>query len=304
MTYEERYRFFPERELKDSFSTAVSKGSAVVTVNEKEVPRLNIVLTGERNDIRIRCPKGSFSEIFIELKVLKNTSAKAFIHFQPSQGMCVCHFKVNMAEGSSLEFAEIARTHSDLQIFDRYQVAGGCTLKVTTMDIDNRRLSRDQIFDIQGAGADVSVNGLFLSSKGENTDNYIKMNHLTSDSQSRQDYRGICSGKASFLGHIYIAPDSQRSVAMQQSRNMVVGDNADIHARPWLEIYADDVKCNHGATVGTSDEDALFYLRQRGIPESEAKGLLMEGFISHIVSSALFAEPKIIGRIREKLVLL
>jgi len=304
MTTKERYRFFPITQLQNFFSSAVSKGRADVTVNGAPAPRLNMNLMGEMNDVRIKCPKGSFSEVFIEIKVLRGTSAKAAIHYLPSDGFVTCHLKVTMGEGSSLELAELTRTHSHVQIYDRYIVGNDCSLKVTTLDIDNRLLSRDQVFDINGKGADVNVGGIFLSAKRENIDNYIKMNHLNSDSESRQDYRGICSGKASFLGHIYIAQDSQRSVALQQSRNIVIGDSADIHARPWLEIYADDVKCNHGATVGTSDEEALFYMRQRGIPMEDAKGLLMEGFIGSIVHAADFTEVRNIDNIRKKLLTL
>ena len=86
-----------------------------------------------------------------------------------------------------------------------------------------------------------------------------------------------------FRGLVYVAPDAQRTAARQTSRNVVLGDEARITTRPQLEIYADDVKCSHGATVGQMDEDALLYMRQRGLSEAQARALLMEGFVADVV---------------------
>jgi Fe-S cluster assembly protein SufD len=96
--------------------------------------------------------------------------------------------------------------------------------------------------------------------------------------------RGVASGKArgSFKGLVYVAPDAQRTDSVQSSRNIVIGE-AHIATEPQLEIYADDVKCSHGATVGQMDADAILYMRQRGLSLADAKRLQIEGFVSDVV---------------------
>ena len=97
--------------------------------------------------------------------------------------------------------------------------------------------------------------------------------------------KGVAGGKAQgeFEGMVYVATDAQRTDAVQTSRNIVIGDEARIQTKPQLEIYADDVKCSHGATVGQLDSEAIMYMRQRGLSLQQAKRLQIEGFVSDIV---------------------
>ncbi len=134
--------------------------------------------------------------------------------------------------------------------------------------------------------ADAKLYGLYLVDKKQYVDNQIYVNHSATDCTSYQLYKGIADDEAAanFNGHILVKKDSQRTVAFQTNRNIALTDNAKITTKPFLEIYADDVQCSHGATIGQLDENAMFYLRSRGICERSARMLLMYAFANEVVN--------------------
>lgn len=114
----------------------------------------------------------------------------------------------------------------------------------------------------------------------------VRVNHLAPDCRSRQSIKGIAAGSAtgSFTGMIYVAREAQRTDAALHNRNLQLSDTARVKTRPQLEIYADDVKCGHGATVGQLDEEAIYYMRQRGVGEREARRMQLQGFVDDIIN--------------------
>jgi Fe-S cluster assembly protein SufD len=136
---------------------------------------------------------------------------------------------------------------------------------------------------------------LYIASDNAKSDIELRLNHLAPDCRSRQLVKGIATGQATgvFSGMVYVARDAQHTDATQQNRNLQLSDTAKIFTRPQLEIYADDVKCGHGATIGRLDEEAVYYMRQRGVSESEARKMQMQGFADDILnhcSSGSFRE--------------
>ena len=113
------------------------------------------------------------------------------------------------------------------------------------------------------------------------------MHHAQPNSESHQDYKGIYAENATgvFNGKIIVEKEAQKTNAFQQNNNILMDDKASINTKPQLEIFADDVKCSHGCTIGQLDEDALFYLQSRGIPKKEARGLLTYAFANNILQS-------------------
>jgi Fe-S cluster assembly protein SufD len=140
--------------------------------------------------------------------------------------------------------------------------------------------------DIAGEHAVANLHGLYIAADRAHTDIELRLNHLTPDCRSRQLVKGIATGEATgvFSGMVYVARDAQRTDAAQQNRNLQLTDTARIFTRPQLEIYADDVKCGHGATIGRLDEEAIYYMRQRGVGESEARKMQMHGFVGDIIN--------------------
>jgi Fe-S cluster assembly protein SufD len=133
---------------------------------------------------------------------------------------------------------------------------------------------------LAGEGGECLINGLFIGGGRQHLDNYMLVEHASPHCGSRQFYNGILDGQAHgvFHGRIIVHKDAQKTDAKQTNRNLLLSDNAQIDTKPQLEIYADDVKCTHGATIGQMDENSLFYLRSRGIDESSARRLLLEAF--------------------------
>ncbi len=129
----------------------------------------------------------------------------------------------------------------------------------------------------QAKGGECLINGLFIGNGQQHLDNYMQVEHASPHCGSRQFYNGILDGNAHgvFHGRIIVHKDAQKTDAKQTNRNLLLSDDAQIDTKPQLEIYADDVKCTHGATIGQIDEDALFYLRSRGIDEASARKLLL-----------------------------
>jgi Fe-S cluster assembly protein SufD len=133
---------------------------------------------------------------------------------------------------------------------------------------------------LAGEGADCLINGLFVGNGRQHLDNYMKVEHASPHCNSRQFYNGILDGQSRgvFHGRIIVHKDAQKTDAKQTNRNLLLSDDAQIDTKPQLEIYADDVKCTHGATIGQMDEEALFYMRSRGIEDAEARRLLLFAF--------------------------
>lgn len=133
---------------------------------------------------------------------------------------------------------------------------------------------------LAGEGCECVINGLFMGRGEQHLDNYMRVEHAAPHGDSRQFYNGILDDRAHgvFHGRIVVHPGAQKTDAKQTNRNLLLSGQAQIDTKPQLEIYADDVKCTHGATIGQLDEDAIFYLRSRGIPQAEARAVLLLGF--------------------------
>jgi len=133
---------------------------------------------------------------------------------------------------------------------------------------------------LAGEGSECLINGLFMANGRQHMDNYMLVEHASPHCDSRQFYNGILNGQSHgvFHGRIIVHKDAQKTDAKQTNRNLLLSDDAQIDTKPQLEIYADDVKCTHGATIGQFDDNALFYLRSRGLSEAAARHVLLLAF--------------------------
>ena len=135
-------------------------------------------------------------------------------------------------------------------------------------------------------GVVLEIFGLYLCPHSEQVKFDITVRHMVGGAFSRQTFRGIVGGtaRAEFDGLVYVAPDAQKTEAYQENRSILLSEGAVAETHPQLEIYADDVKCSHGATTGYLNPDELFYLRSRGIPEKEALKMQMISFVSPVIA--------------------
>jgi Fe-S cluster assembly protein SufD len=148
------------------------------------------------------------------------------------------------------------------------------------------RLARHQIESVfQGENGCCILNGLYLARGEQLADHHTVVDHARPHCESHEYYHGILSGRAHgvFNGKIFVRQDAQKTNAKQNNRNLLLSDEAVINTKPQLEIFADDVKCTHGATVGQMDEEAVFYLRSRGIGLEHARQIMVRAFASDVV---------------------
>ena len=138
---------------------------------------------------------------------------------------------------------------------------------------------------LEGHGAETNICGLAIGDKEQHIDNHTLVDHKTGNCNSNELYKYILDENSTgvFAGKMLIRPDAQHTNSQQTNRNLCLTNDAHMYAQPQLEIYADDVKCSHGSTVGQLDENALFYMQQRGIPADEARQLLMYAFAGEVI---------------------
>jgi Fe-S cluster assembly protein SufD len=145
-----------------------------------------------------------------------------------------------------------------------------------------------------GERIDSTLKGITIIGDKQHVDHYTLVNHATPNCESHQNYKTILGGSSTgvFNGKIFVEKEAQKTDAFQQNNNILLSDKATINAKPQLEIFADDVKCSHGCTIGQLDERAMFYMQQRGIPQKEAKALLLYAFSNEVIESIKIPELK------------
>ena len=170
---------------------------------------------------------------------------------------------------------------------NRHTVGAGETLELMVVALPGESLDREIDIDLVGEGASVRLTGLYLCPGDERVSIRVRLHHRTGACTSHQLFKGIVGGTArvAFDGRIIVAPDAQKTEAYQENHNLLLSETALVDTKPQLEIYADDVKCSHGATVGRLSEDEQFYMRSRGIPEAEARILQMLSFLSPVIDT-------------------
>lgn len=162
----------------------------------------------------------------------------------------------------------------------------GESLQMTLLILPGVDCSVPVRIDLDGEGASADIAGLYLSTGSQKVDISIDLRHNVGGCTSSQLFKGIASGcsRASFYGKVLVCRDAQQTKALQTNNNILLSREALVQTRPQLEIYADDVECSHGATTGFLNEDELFYMRSRGVPEKEARKLQMISFLAPVLA--------------------
>lgn len=190
--------------------------------------------------------------------------------------------RIVLEAGAELEVAEIFVAEAFAEVAVAQQAGSRCRMTAAQLASSELRCR----IGLEGCGAESVLNGFFVAAGAEHCVADIRTEHRATDCRSDSKVRGVAGGTArgAFRGMVYVAPGAQRTDARQQNRNVLLGEEARIDTQPQLEIYADDVKCSHGATVGLLDGEAVLYMRQRGLSESQARSLQIVGFVGDAVS--------------------
>jgi Fe-S cluster assembly protein SufD len=197
--------------------------------------------------------------------------------------------EIDIGEGAHLAYVKMQDEAPAAFHLGRVKVRLAASAKLDGFVLSTgSRLARSEVMVEQaGERASATINGVYIARDGQHLDQVTRIDHAVPNATSDQLFKGVLGGKsrAAFQGNVIVRPDAQKTDARQANHSLLLSRQAEIDTKPELEIYADDVKCAHGATVGELDAAQLHYLMSRGIPEAEARALLIEAFVAEVAEA-------------------
>lgn len=197
--------------------------------------------------------------------------------------------EVFVGENAFFDLYELEETHNSSIRFNNLYVEqlAGSNVLLNGMTLHNGMTRNTTSVTLAGRGAEVNLCGMAIADKNEQVDNHTFIDHKVADCTSNELFKYVLDDQAvgAFAGKVLVCEGAQRTSSQQTNRNICATREARMYTQPQLEIYADDVKCSHGATVGQLDENALFYMQQRGISLKEARLLLMFAFVNEVIDT-------------------
>ena len=305
---------------------SISDFAEFETKNSDAISGLNSSLA--KKGFTIKVEKNTVVENPIEILFFTNTETNNFVQYRNnivveenaeikfveriqnlSEAKCfVNHFtQITIGENSTVEYNKIQDNTENSILIDNMNIyqQQDANAVVNTLIFGGAFTRNTLNFEQNGSNCDSNMNGISILDNNQFADNHTFVDHKQPHCRSNEMYKGIYLGnsKGVFNGKIMVRPDAQKIDAFQTNNNLLLSENATIDSKPQLEIYADDVKCSHGCTIGQLDDDALFYMRSRGIREKEAKAVLTYAFASEAVNNFTIPEVKELAQklIAEKL---
>lgn len=197
---------------------------------------------------------------------------------------------------ATVDYYKIQNDHSNASLVDNTYIEQQreSVCSVHTFSFGGNITRNNLNFYQKGERIDSILKGITIIEGKQHVDHHTLVHHIEPNCESHQDYKGIYNERSTgvFNGKVVVEKEAQKTNAYQQNNNVLISDKATINAKPQLEIFADDVKCSHGCTIGQLDDQALFYMQQRGIPKKEAQALLMYAFANTVLESVKIPEVK------------
>ena len=212
------------------------------------------------------------------------TFTNAVTEVAPGPGAVLDHYKIQREAETAFHIATMTVHQDRDSSFSAHSISLG------------GGLVRNYVHTLfRAPGGSLTLNGLYMTAGNQQADNYTRIDHVAPACTSVELYRGILGGRSRgvFNGNIYVRKDAQKTVARQTNKNLLLSKEAFVDSTPGLEILADDVKCNHSSTIGQLDENAVFYLRSRGIDEEAARNILTYAFAADVVNQVKVAPVRI-----------
>lgn len=243
--------------------------------------------------INVNSTKSHLSAQQIAIYVGSNSKLKLIVRLQGNgEAIALNRIDLQVAENSQVEVAMLHIDKSANKFFSttNIELSQSANLLFSTINIESYFARNDFRLRFNGENAEANIHGLYIAGENCHIDNNTLVEHRVPRCTSDALYKGIVAknATAAFAGRIVVAQNAQKTAANQTNRNMLLSRDAHAYAQPQLEIYADDVKCSHGATSGQLDEAQLFYMQQRGIDAETAKRLLISAFAQEIIDKIPF----------------
>jgi Fe-S cluster assembly protein SufD len=197
--------------------------------------------------------------------------------------------EILVEENAKVDFYLIQNENKNCSQIHTVQVQqkASSSFAIHTISLSGELVRNNLNIVVKGANCETILNGLYVPVSGQHIDNHTLVDHKFPHCNSSELYKGVMSGKSNavFNGKVFVRPLAQKTNAYQSNQNILLSDDANVNSKPELEIYADDVKCSHGSTTGQLDDDAMFYLRARGINSETAKKILIGAFLGEVIES-------------------
>ena len=265
-----------------ALNAALAKNGYSITVSENTIvdqPLEILFLTKNKSE--------NLSQYRNEIIVKKNSNIKIIEQVKNlSNNLCFSNMftNINLEEKAIIEVNKLQNNNESQIIVDNTNInqETGSNSTLNTLLFGGSFTRNNLSFSQNGERCESNMNGVVILDNVEFADNHTYMDHLKANCESNELYKGIYLGqsKGVFNGKIMVRPDAQKINAFQANNNLLLSDDSSINSKPQLEIYADDVKCSHGCTIGQLDEDAIFYMNTRGISKEDAKAILTYAFAS------------------------
>lgn len=230
--------------------------------------------------------------VVCNVRLSAGEGAKALVcaHFVDASGKAAyhqSHWQVSVATRAALDVVmwQQAGVEGRLYTMANAQVGADAVFRAFTLSQSGLWVRNELNITLEGERGEAHMYGLYNTHGRQHVDNHTRVTHAVPNCNSSELYRGVLDGKSTavFNGKIYVATDAQKTNAFQSNANVLLSDAAAVYTKPELEIYADDVKCSHGCTVGQLDDEAVFYLRSRGLSDAQARRMLIGAFAAAVI---------------------
>ncbi len=278
-----------------SLNTAFSKEGAYIYIPKNKAPIKPIEIihfaTGKESSLMLQPRNLIVAEENAELQIIERHQS-----LTSNDVLTNAVTEIFAAKNAIVDYYKVQNDANNASLIDNTYISQkrGSAVHVHTFSFGGNITRNNLNFYQHGERIDSTLKGVTILNKKQHVDHHTLVHHQEPNCESHQDYKGIYADKATgvFNGKIIVDEVAQKTNAFQQNNNILVSDDATINTKPQLEIFADDVKCSHGCTIGQLDEEALFYLRARGIPKKEAQALLMYAFANNVLKSVRIPELK------------
>ena len=263
----------------------------------------NTVLESPIEILFFATTENNFSQYRNLISVGDNTEVKFVERIQTlnDSTSMVNHFtQIHCAKNTKVEYNKIQNNTPESRLIDTVNVyqEQDSTCDINTLIFGGSFTRNNLNFEQNGSNCESNMNGISILDDKQLADNHTFVDHKSAHCRSNEMYKGVYLGhsKGVFNGKIMVRPDAQKIDAFQSNNNLLLSDNSTIDSKPQLEIYADDVKCSHGCTIGQLDDEALFYMRSRGIGIEEAKAILTYAFAFEAIENISAKQVKTLAK--------
>ncbi|MER3319388.1 Fe-S cluster assembly protein SufD [Flagellimonas lutimaris] len=284
-----------KEESLTSLNTAFCKEGAYIYIPKNKMPKKPIQIlhlaTGNEAALMLQPRNLIVAEDNAEVQIIERhqslTSNEVFTNSVT---------EIFAGKDAIVDYYKVQNDESTASLVDNTYISqkDSSVVKVHTFSLGGKLIRNNLNFYQNGERIDSTLKGVTILGDKQHVDHHTLVHHAQPNCESHQDYKGIFGDSSTgvFNGKIIVDKIAQKTDAFQQNNNILLSDKSTINSKPQLEIFADDVKCSHGCTIGQLDEEALFYLRSRGIPKKEAKALLMYAFANNVLESVRIPELK------------